>query len=323
MREPYLWAFSAFALWGFVGFINQDSFPPQDTKRWDSKIWLALGVGGMLLVSPIVALVTLVIFAGWVYFTKGNGRVSWWLVFAVAIIFLAGLFLLSSALDRNGELGGGTPIGIINNFMRAAVKWDVYQLERGSGWVQKLFDEMPEWMRLPFVTAYGIFQPVLPAAFVEPTKLIWRIIAILRALGWYSMLPVLILSVGASAGQGVGMKRRLFLWLSFIVWAWVILTALRGGGDSWDNPRYRSILFIWQAVLAGNVWVWWRASKNAWVMRIFAMELVFLTFFGQWYANRYLHFGPQLPFPLMVILIAGLWALILFWGLWRDRKRSV
>ncbi len=317
MREPYLWAFSAFALWGFVSFINQDA------KRLDSKIWLAIGVGGMLLVSPIVALATLVIFAGWVYFTKGRGRVSWWLVFAVAVVFLAGLFLLSSALDRNGELGGGTPIGIINNFMREAVKWDVYQLERGSGWVQKLFDEMPEWMRLPFVTAYGILQPVLPAAFVEPTKLIWRIIAILRALGWYTMLPALILSVGASAGQGVERKRRLFLWLSFIVWAWVILTALRGGGDAWDNPRYRSILFVWQAILAGNVWVWWRESQNAWVTRVIAMEFVFLTFFGQWYANRYLHFGPQLPFSLMVILIAGLWALILFWGLWRDRKRSV
>ena len=317
MREPYLWAFSAFALWGFVSFINEDA------KRLDSKIWLVMGIGGMLLVSPIVALATLVIFAGWVYFTKGSGRVSWWLVFAIALVFLAGLFLLSSALDRNGELGGGTPIGIINNFMREAVKWDVYQLERGSGWVQKLFDEMPEWMRLPFVTAYGVFQPVLPAAFVEPTKLIWRIIAILRAVGWYTMLPALILSVGASAGQGVEMKRRFFLWLSFIVWMWVTLTALRGGGDSWDNPRYRAILFVWQAILAGNVWVWWQESKNAWVMRVFAMEFVFLIFFGQWYANRYLHFGPQLPFSWMVLLIVGLWALILFLGLWRDQKRSV
>lgn len=45
--------------------------------------------------------------------------------------------------------------------------------------------------------------------------------------------------------------------------------------------------------------------------------------FGQWYANRYIHFGPQLPFALMVVFIAVFWAVIFFWGLWRDQKRSV
>jgi hypothetical protein len=104
---------------------------------------------------------------------------------------------------------------------------------------------------------------------------------------------------------------------------WIIVTALRGGGDSWDNPRYRTILFMWQAILAGNVWVWWRESKNAWFLRVMAMEFVFLIFFGQWYANRYLHFGLKLPFAQMVMYIAVLWVVIFFWGLWRDRKRSV
>jgi hypothetical protein len=323
MREPFLWAFSAFALWGFVNSGVQELAPALTEGKTFSRIWLALGLGGMLFISPVVALATLIIFSGWFYLARGRGRISWWMAAAVVIVFIAGLFLLSSALDRNGNLGGGSPIGIINNFMREAVKWDVYQLERGSGWVQKLFDEMPPWMRLPFITVYGIFQPVLPAAFVEPTKLIWRIIAILRAVGWYTMLPALILSVIASAGQGTDMKRRFFLWLSLIMWMWIIITALRGGGDQWDNPRYRAILFLWQAILAGNVWVWWQESKNTWFLRVIAMELVFLIFFGQWYANRYFHFGPQLPFAQMVMLIAGLWALIFFWGLWRDRKRSV
>ena len=324
MREPYFWAFSAFALWGFVNSGIQELAPVSpDSKLSDSRVWLALGIGGMFLVSPIVALATIIILAGWFYFTRGNARISWWMVISVVVVFIAGLFLLSSALDRKGNLGGGSPIGIINNFMREAVKWDVYQLERGSGWVQKLFDEMPEWMRLPFVTVYGIFQPVLPAAFFEPTKLIWRIIAILRAVGWYTMLPALILSLGAATGQSAESKRKFFLWLSFVVWAWIIITALRGGGDSWDNPRYRTILFLWQAILAGNVWVWWRESKNPWFLRVIAMELIFLAFFGQWYANRYIHFGPQLPFALMVVFIAVFWAVIFFWGLWRDQKRSV
>ena len=321
MREPYLMAFSAFALWGFVswGF---------DTRRTlldhsQSILWLALGLVGMLFVSPVVALVTLVIFAGWMYFPSERGHISWWAISLAVIVFIAGLFLLSSALNRSGEFDSSSPLHVISGWLDKAVQWDVYQLERGSGWVQKLFDEMPEWLRLPFVMVYGIFQPVLPAAFVEPTTLTWRIIAILRALGWYALLPALILSFVSEPAERSETKRKVFIWLSFAVWGWILFTSLRGGGDQWDNPRYRTILFLWQAILAGYVWVWWRETHNAWLPRVIAMEAVFLLVFGQWYANRYYHFGRQLLFPQMVAVILGLWALILFWGWWNDRKRSV
>jgi len=336
MREPYLWAFSAFVLWGFVssggfdtpltpalaGGAREERSGLLNHQRL-SFFWLGLGIVGMLLVSPVVALVTLVILVGWIYFTSERGRISWWLVAMVILVFVAGLFILSPALDRQGNLGGGGPIGVIAGFIRESLKWNVYKIEESSGWVQKLFDEMPEWMHLPFVMIYGVLQPVLPAAIFEPTTVIWRMIAVLRALGWYAMLPVLILSFAASAGSGPEKKRRLLIWLSLIVWSWILFTALRGGGDQWDNPRYRSILFLWQAILVGNIWVWWRESKNPWLLRVIAMEIVFLLFFGQWYANRYMHFGTQLPFAQMVAVILGVWALIIVGGLWRDRKRSV
>ena len=342
MREPYLMACSAFALWGFVNWGGTRGSPFQGLRDKPLKehtstgsarrsgllnrqaiLWISLGIVGMLLVSPSVALVTLVIFLGWHYFTSERGRISRWMVVIAVLVFIAGLLILSSALDRQGKLGGGSPIGVINNFMREAVKWDVYQLERGSGWVQKLFDEMPEWLRLPFVTLYGILQPVLPAIFIVPTTSIWRIIGILRAVGWYTLLPALILTFSASAGVGAEKERKLLMWLSLVVWVWVLLTALRGGGDQWDNPRYRAILFLWQAILAGNVWVWWRETRNAWCLRVIAMEIAFVAVFGQWYANRYLHIGPQLPFAEMVTVILGLWGVILVWGIWRDRRRRI
>jgi len=313
MREPYLIAFSAFALWGFVIWY--------DTQNKKGISWLGLGIAGMLLVSPSIALVTMVILGGWIYFGSGRGRISWWMVVIVVLVFAAGLFILSSALGRQGNSVSVTPIGIINDFMRAAVKWDVYQLERGSGWVQKLFDEMPQWMRLPFVMIYGVLQPVLPAIFIVPTTSIWRIIGIMRALGWYTLLPALILSFAASAGSGVDKNRKPLMWLSLIIWFWILFTSLRGGGDQWDNPRYRAILFIWQAILAGYVWVWWRETKNVWVMRVVAMEVVFVAVFGQWYVNRYLHVGMQISFAVMVAIILVLWSLILGWGIWHDRKR--
>ncbi|MFN3492239.1 MAG: ArnT family glycosyltransferase, partial [Anaerolineales bacterium] len=133
MREPYLLAFSAFALWGFANW--------QKNKNKKLLIWLVIGIAGMLLVSPSIALVTLIILAGWYYFDSGRGQVSWWMILIVIIIFLLGLFILSSALTR-GNLTGDSPLAVINNFIRESLKWNVFKIEAGSGWVQKLFDEM-------------------------------------------------------------------------------------------------------------------------------------------------------------------------------------
>ncbi|MBL8050959.1 MAG: hypothetical protein JNM46_07030 [Anaerolineales bacterium] len=310
MREPYLLAFSTFVLWGFINWQNE--------KNKISLLWLAIGIAGMLLVSPSIALVTLIILAGWYYFDNQRGQISWWVILLVIVVFIFGMFILSSALTR-GNLTGDSPLAVINNFVRESLKWNVFKIEEGSGWVQKLFDEMPAWMQLPFVMVYGFLQPVLPAIFIAPTTIVWRVIGILRSVGWYAMIPLMILSPLAGAGLGQEKKRKVILWLSIIAWAWILFTALRGGGDQWDNPRYRTILFMWQAILAGYVWVWWRETKNAWLWRVVLMELVLIFIFGNWYANRYWYIGLKLPFAQMVGLILGAWALIFVWGIWRDR----
>ncbi|MEO8354688.1 MAG: hypothetical protein ABI621_02125, partial [Chloroflexota bacterium] len=323
MREPYLLTCSAFALWGFVNFGVKELAPANSNSLlFDSRVWLALGLAGMLLVSPVVALITIIIFGGWMFFANDDRKISWKGIAAIAAVFILGLFLLSSSLNRSGEFNSTSPLHVINDWLKLAVKWDAYQLERDSGWVQKLFDEMPEWMRLPFVAVYGLFQPVLPATFMKPTKLIWKIIGVLRAIGWYTLLPMLILSFKAAEGSGPGKIRNLIPWLSLLVWIWVLFAALRGGGDLWDNPRYRTILFVWQAIVAGYTWVWWRETRNPWFWRIVIMEFVFLAIFTQWYGSRYYHWAGQLPFAVMVALIVALWGLILGIGWWLDGKRA-
>ena len=327
MREPYLLTFSAMALWGFVfGFGVRELAPVNyASKLAESKVAsrIALGIGllGMLLVSPAVAIAHLIIFAGWVFFANEQRTISWKAVLVFAIIFFAGLLFLSASLNRAGEFDAASPLSVVNDWLRLAVKWNAYGIERDSGWVQKLFDETPQWMHLPFVAVYGILQPVLPAALVYPTVPLLKTIYILRALGWYAMLPLLIMSFGAGAGFGLGKQRNVILWLALLTWTWILLAALRGGGDMWDNPRYRTILFVWQAILGGVVWVWWREMRPAWFMRVAACEAAFLIVFTQWYVNRYLHLGVKLDFPVMVALIVGLWAAILGLGWWRDRKR--
>lgn len=312
MREPYLMAFSAFTLWGFVDWQARGA-----RHGW---FWMGLGVAGMLLVSPAIVLVTLGIFAGWIWFTSERGRISWKVLAVVAVIALAALLLLSAALNRQGDFNASSPLHVVSEWTQLAVKWDVYQLERGSGWVQKLFNEMPPYLRLPFVVIYGVLQPVLVATFFYPTTLTWQIIGILRGIGWYMFLPLLIFSFVAATGNRSERDRKLWWWLTVVVWGWVFFTALRGGGDQWDNPRYRAILFMWEAIVAGYAWVSWRETHNPWLTRIVAAEIVFMLVFGQWYASRYFHFGAQIPFAAMIGLIVVMWALILAGGLWWDRR---
>jgi hypothetical protein len=329
MREPYLLTFNAFVLWGFVHRFYRFEESPSISKLSDLSnllkdrigwMWIALGLLGMLLVSPAVALITIIVFAGWLFFSSERREISWRGIVAIAVMFVLGLFFLSSSLNRSGQFMATSPLNVINNWFQAAVKWDAYQLERDSGWVQKIFDESPRWIRLPFVSIYGIFQPILPATIVRPTILIWKLIVLPRTLAWYAMLPMLILSFAAAAAQDSKKMRNLLLWLSLLTWILILLAALRGGADLWDNPRYRTIFFVWQSIVAGYVWVWWRETHNVWFARIILMELVFLLIFTQWYASRYFHWGGQLPFAVMVALILGLWGVILAIGVWRDKR---
>ncbi len=323
MREPYLMTLTAIAFWGFAewrGGVKAEL--PRLTI-----VALSLSLLGMVLFSPSVAVATLLLFAGWVFFSRERAMISWKGIVVFAVVFLIGLFALSSSLNRKGVFDATSPMAVLNDWIQLSVKWNVYQIERESGWVQKLFDEMPEALRMPFVAVYGLLQPVLPAALVVPTLPIWKVIYVLRALGWYVLLPLLILSTVAGSslpvgGNRVASSRSIFIWLSLLVWTWILLAALRGGGDQWDNPRYRMLLFVWEALVAGQVYIWWRETKNVWFARVVACEAVFVLIFGQWYASRYFYVGGQLPFVIMVGLIIGLWGAILGGGWWLDKKRG-
>jgi len=329
MREPYIMTFSAMAFWGFVSWFGASGFDTPREKHAgllnlqnSASVWLGAALLGMILVSPSVALFTLVIFAGWVFFSRERANISWKVILLFAVIFIAGLFFLSASLNRSGEFNSASPLHVINDWLKSAVKWDAYQLERESGWIQKLFDAMPAWLRLPFITFYGILRPVLPATLIEPSLPIWKLIYILRALGWYALLPMLILSFIAGPVSGFEKKRPLWMWITLLAWTWILLSSLRGGGDDWDNSRYRTLLFMWQALMGGYVWVWWRETRSVWFGRALACEIVFLLVFTYWYASRYFWGGAKFPFAWMVALIFGLWVLIVGVGLWLDKRRA-
>jgi hypothetical protein len=138
MRESYLLLFSAWALWGFVNWHALNKTSDKHLFEARSLTWLIFGIVGMLLVSPVVALVTLVLFAGWIYFTSEHSLPSSWRgVLVIAVVFVLGFLVLASSLDR-GTLTGGTPLSVVNKFLREATKLNLTHLITGSGWIQKL-----------------------------------------------------------------------------------------------------------------------------------------------------------------------------------------
>ena len=91
MREPFLLTFIAISLWGFADWLMKHK-----SKR---LMWMAIGFVGMLMVSPAIALATLVIFAGWIYLRGDHKRIPWQALVALIIIFIIALFVLSWSLN--------------------------------------------------------------------------------------------------------------------------------------------------------------------------------------------------------------------------------
>ncbi len=315
MREPFLITFVAVALWAALAWRS----PALKGTRGGAQVGVGVALIGMLLVSPAMAIITLLFLGVFVLLQNEENKLTPKTISLFVVVLILSLFLLSAALGQT-KINANNPLGVIVEWTQRAILWDVYQLERGSGWVQKLFNEMPQSLHLPFVAGYGMAQPVLPAAFVEPTTETWHYLAIFRALGWYALAPLLLYGLFTLPKADSALARRIWTWFGLGSWAWIIFTALRAGGDQWDNPRYRVIFIAIQALFAAWAWNQHRDGKNSWLPRILTVEVIFLAFFTHWYASRYyVRFGA-LSFGAMVAWILGLSALVILMGIIQDRR---
>jgi hypothetical protein len=312
MREPFLLTFIAVTFCGFAMWIREGQ--SRDVA------WMAFGLVGMLLVSPAIALVALVLFGVWWRVGEQGVRARWPVVVGTGIVLVAGVAFLAWSMASHAP-GAGFISGILGTWVRESVSWVVYQLESGSGQVQNVFSKLSPAAQFLFVVGYGVTQPVLPPAFFEPTTLTWHIIAILRAAGWYVVLPLLAYAPVAVRQLRPGGERRVWSWLAAFSWVWILFCAIRAGGDQWDNPRYRLIFFGTQAVVAAFAWLAWREHRDSWLPRILVAEIWCVLVFGQWYLARYDLIG--IHFPIMVVLgmcIIGALAILVGGALWDARK---
>jgi len=311
MREPFLITFVAMTFWGVVDWQQN-----HNRRAWP---WLAGGLAGLLLFSPGVAVFTILALGGWIWLRGEHRRLSWRVILIGGGALLVALLLLWVGLAR-GSFAGVSPVEVVVRWLQTSAKWDIYLLERSSGWVQEIFRQTDVRLHLPFIIGYGLFQPVLPAAIFDVTVWPWQAIGILRAIGWYSMLPFLFISLIAIWKIPVKNERTAWFWLWLLTWAWIVISAIRAGGDQWDNPRYRAILLLWQAALASKAWTWWQESKTPWPVRILLVEGVFLVFFTHWYISRNIPINlERMSFSFMVEAITIISGLILVGGWAWDR----
>ena len=95
------------------------------------------------------------------------------------------------------------------------------------------------------------------------------------------------------------------------------------GGDQWDNPRYRAIFLLWQALLAAYAWGWWRRTHNVWQGRVLAVEGEFLLFFGYWYIARYTHWKAGQVHIFVIFALIAVVGVVIFVGGWLwDRRKN-
>jgi hypothetical protein len=347
MREPFLMTFIAMAFYGLTEW--------QATRKKSPWVWISIALAGMLFISPGFVVVTLVALAGWYYFsgsaagTSVERKIPWQVVAGALGLLILALLVVAASWESLVAAKGSGLFGVIGNWARATARWNAYLLGRSSGIVQLLFQALPPALALPFVAGYGVLQPVLPAVILEPGIPFWQTLGIFRALGWYLLLPLIAFapiavgrlsagstrktvkapiskaSVQTSARVSDGTHARAWLWLSLVVWVWIFIAALRGGGDQWDNPRYRVILLAWMAPLAALALSQIRTTAGRWFWRICGVEAIILLVFGHWYSWRYLGFGFNFGIRNTLVIAIGLSVLVVLgdwlWQRFRPASR--
>ena len=276
MREPFLITFVAMAFWGVASWA--------DNHR-SAVTWLIGSLVGMLLFSPGIAVISIILLAGWSWLRGKERRIRWWWIAGIGIIVILSFLLLAWSVGGSLHVKSG-PLATLGNWMRLTVQFDSQKLERDSGWVQTIFTHIPLSLHLPLIIGYGVAQPVLPDAIGAPAVWPMWALAILRGIGWYALLPLLLYGIYPLWKMKDRRERLGWLWLWLVVWVWILISAARGGGDQWDNPRYRTILLVFEAILAGQVISIQQHSPERWLGRLLAIEGVFVVCFAAWTWTR-------------------------------------
>lgn len=279
MREAFTMTTAAAAFYGLARYWR--------SRTWHSLAWV---LGALILSLPfsppfaallLGALVIQVLFMGGRHVFQ---RRRLWALFGLfALVSGLGVWL---AWDRLAPPGVTNPLAMAGWWLKETAQWQAYLSESASGWIQRTFDRyLPVWAQMPFLVLYGVARPFLPAALIDTSAPLWKAIAIWRSVGWAIFLAFLVYAtwMAWTRPSGRGFARG----LSVVIWIVILLASFRGGGDLWDNPRYRVAFVGLQASLVSWAWFEYRGSPDPWLRRVLITAGLMLAWFIPWYLRRY------------------------------------
>lgn len=285
MREAFTMTLTMVAFYGLILYF-------QERSRSGLTWMLAALLLCLPLSPPYTALLLLMLALAAIPLNKASmkdyilPKQLFWLIIGVTVIITAGMWL---ALKQFAPDGMTNPIAVLEYWIRKSARFQAHLTRLDSGWMQQVFRSSPEWTHLPLLLTYGVLQPFLPAAIIAGSHAkIWHWIAIWRAIGWTLILPFLIYAL-LRAPRKKDDHGFTFI-ISLIVWGGILIAAFRGGGDMWDNPRYRAAFAGLGAALAAWAIVEHRRTHDPWLRRAFISVLLILAWFIPWYLGRYTGF---------------------------------
>ena len=298
MREPFLIGLSAIAFWSVM------TWRENRTARTISAVVSLMLCGAISLsAGTLMAAAFAVLFFFENFYLQFNSLQKRISLLILACVLIGGAFL---------------GWGLLTDY----ASYDMYLMEAASGRVAYELENIGGFFKAPFIIAYGIAQPVLPASIAYPGIPLARGIAIFRSAGWYFLIPFLLFSLFMISRAEPRKDRILAIVLASASFSWILLSSARAGGDQWDNPRYRAIFLIWQVVLAAWSIMQYQKTKSPWLSRIIFIETVFVVFFLQWYLSRYFDLFDRLFFWQMVLVIITIAAFVLIGGWIADTLKQ-
>ncbi len=209
-------------------------------------------------------------------------------------------------------------------FGQAWTEFDRMLAAPGTDLFESLMVRMPRQIAFVVAGLYGLLQPVLPAAIgyrnVEQAGGgIWQLLGLLRAAGWYLLLPLLLYGALSSLREIVA--RRFVTFAGLLFWFVAAIASYRALGDQWDNPRYRLFVLAPMALVAAWGYWRWRETRSPWLARIvlpFGVACIAMT---AWYIVRY---WLEYRLPALWVLAAVVALSLVTFGLtfvWPHRSR--
>jgi hypothetical protein len=297
-REPFLIALFSIAFWAVLTWKEH---------RWKSAISLTASLLMLAFVNTLAAVV-------------GVGFLGIWFVLDQ---FKENENTNSQKFIWIGIVAAALVISIVGWFwLKEVAKWDALVSYHSSGFVEMVIKKIGKQWLLPFVTLYGLTQPLLPAALIaHSAKPLWTSIAIFRSIGWYALLPLLLYALIVVWKVKNPKEKRLLVWTMLFSVVWIVISSLRAGGDEWDNPRYRIIFLPLLALLAAWAIDWARQHRDSWLVCLLVIEGVFLVIFVNLYLVRYLGIGIRIPWYWDIVLFIGISVLLIVGNFLLQKKR--